>query len=366
MSKYTIILVISLLAVASAEFNETRVGASCTITDYSQVDSVVKSCTTIVVSNLHVSAGKTLKLHLKSGTKLTFQGKVTFDHHAWDGPLVELQGTNIYVTGASGHVLDGEGAKYWDGKGDKGGKKPKFFRIKNSSGKVENIHLLNCPHQCASILSSKSLTLSNWNIDVSAGDANALGHNTDGFDVSECDGLLIQNCVVKNQDDCIAVNSGKNLHFDKMYCSGGHGLSLSIGVSKTDSSKNYAQNVTFSNSNVVNSRNAIHVKTHTDAASGYIKDLTYRNIQMSGITHYGINVQEDYKGGSSTGKASNNIPITNMMVNTVKGTMTSSNAMPVYILCGSSGCSNFQWSGVSISGGHKSSQCNYHPSGFSC
>ncbi|XP_056640944.1 polygalacturonase-like [Diorhabda sublineata] len=360
MSTYSLLLVLSILALTSAE------DTSCTITDYSDVEHIVKNCTTITVSNLHVPAGQKLILHLQTGSKLTFEGTITFEYHEWAGPLIEIAGTNIQVIGASGHVFDGEGAKYWDGKGDKGKKKPKFFRIKRASGKFENINLLNCPHQCVSILHSESLTLSNWNVDVSDGDANQLGHNTDGFDISDTDQLTIENSVVKNQDDCVAVNSGKNLHFNKLYCSGGHGLSLSIGVSTTDSSKNYAENVTFSNCNVVNSRNAIHVKTHTNAATGYIKNLTYKNIQISGITHYGINVQQDYKGGSSSGNPANNIPITNMEVSNVSGSMISSDAMPVYILCGTTGCYNFQWSGIDITGGQKESQCNYHPSGFSC
>lgn len=85
-----------------------------------------------------------------------------------------------------------------------------------------------------------------------------------------------------------------------------------------------------------------------------------------GITKYGINVQEDYEDGSSSGTAKGNIPITNLVLKNVKGTMTGSNSVPVYILCGTDGCSNWKWSGISITGGKKSSSCNYTPSGYSC
>jgi polygalacturonase len=40
--------------------------------------------------------------------------------------LISVSGTNITVNGATGHVIDGNGGKWWDGKGSNGGKtKPK-------------------------------------------------------------------------------------------------------------------------------------------------------------------------------------------------------------------------------------------------
>lgn len=47
-----------------------------------------------------------------------------------------------------------------------------------------------------------------WFLKNSDGDDNG-GHNTDGFDISESTGVTIKNAVVKNQDDCIAINSGE-------------------------------------------------------------------------------------------------------------------------------------------------------------
>jgi polygalacturonase len=45
-------------------------------------------------------------------------------------------------------------------------------------------------------------------IDNSAGDAGALGHNTDGFDIGDSNNVVITGANVYNQDDCVAVNSG--------------------------------------------------------------------------------------------------------------------------------------------------------------
>lgn len=44
-------------------------------------------------------------------------------------------------------------------------------------------------------------------VDNSDGDHNSC-HNTDAFDVGESNGFSIRNAVVKNQDDCLPVDSG--------------------------------------------------------------------------------------------------------------------------------------------------------------
>ncbi|XP_050305046.1 polygalacturonase-like [Anthonomus grandis grandis] len=340
---------------------------TCTVTSYAAVSAAVSSCTSLVIKGITVPANKTLTLNLKTGATLTFEGTITFAHSNWKGPLVEVSGSKVTVKGASGSVLDGLGAKYWDGQGDNGVTKPKFFKIKTTGGSLfDNIKLLNCPVQCVSINSASNTVLNKWTIDVSAGDS-AGGKNTDGFDVSSSTSITVQNSQIHNQDDCVAVNQGSHMIFKNLTCSGGHGLSLSVGQSSSSGSANTVNNVTFTDSTVLNSRNGIHIKTHTDAGTGSINLVTYKNIQLSGITNYGVNVQQDYKNGKSTGSPTNNIPITNLNLQGVTGSMSGgSSSMPVFILCGSKGCSSWTWSKVSITNGKKSNSCNFKPSGFSC
>lgn len=101
--------------------------ASCTFSDAATAIKNKASCTAIVIKDMTVPAGTTLDLtKLKSGTTVTFQGTTTFGYKEWAGPLISVSGSNIKVVGASGHVIDGQGAKWWDGKGSNGGKtKPK-------------------------------------------------------------------------------------------------------------------------------------------------------------------------------------------------------------------------------------------------
>lgn len=107
------------------------------------------------------------------------------------------------------------------------------------------------------------------------------GHNTDGFDISSSTGITVKNSVVKNQDDCVAINQGSNMLFENLTCSGGHGLSLSVGQSSENGSPNTVSNVTFKDSTVTKSDNGIHIKTHADAGTGSISDVTYENIKLS-------------------------------------------------------------------------------------
>ena len=116
------------------------------------------------------------------------------------------------MTGTSGHTIDGGGARWWDGIGSNTGGKvgPKFFYAHWLTGasSITGLNVLNTPVQAFSINSASGLTLSGITIDNSAGDNGSLGHNTDAFDVGSSTNVVISGANVKNQDDCLTVNSG--------------------------------------------------------------------------------------------------------------------------------------------------------------
>lgn len=141
---------------------------------------------------------------------MIFEGETTFGYKEWSGPLVSVSGTDITVKGASGATLNGDGSRWWDGKGSNGGKtKPKFFYAhKMVSSTIIDIHVVNSPVQVFSINGATDLTLSGITIDNRDGDTDEGGHNTDAFDVGSSTGITISGATVYNQDDCLAVNSG--------------------------------------------------------------------------------------------------------------------------------------------------------------
>ena len=139
---------------------------------------------------------------------------------------------------APGSVLDGQDSHWWDIKGSNGGKKkPKFFYAHNmTSSFITGITIKDAPMQVFSINGAQDLALNDITIDDSAGDAGGLGHKTDAIDIGSSTGVGITGANVKNQDDCLAVNSGSvrsshsPLHssltevyqFTGGTCSGGH------------------------------------------------------------------------------------------------------------------------------------------------
>nr|AMD09887.1 endopolygalacturonase [Mesosa myops] len=347
-------------------FARSSAAASCTINAYNEDDikNAVQSCTDIIINGINVPAGVVLNLNLAEGTKLIFQGTITWEFYEWDGPLVNITGTNIEITGAPNHVLDAKGSLWWDGKGGGGGKiKPIFFvahGLKNSV--ISNITIKNTPNHAIWIEDSDGVVAQDVYIDSKDGDTMG-GHNTDGFNVWRSNNVRIQRINVYNQDDCIAIKSGTNVIVTDSYCSGGHGLSIgSVG----GRDYNIVENVLVSNTDIVESGNGIRIKT-VYGATGSVTNVTYENISLKDITNFGIVIEGDYNitNGSPTGVATDGVPIKKFYLRNVTGTVKET-GVNIYILVKKA--SEWQWSNVSVTGGKKTKQCDGIPegSGISC
>ncbi|KAI8631654.1 glycosyl hydrolases family 28-domain-containing protein [Xylariaceae sp. FL1651] len=343
-------------------------GTTCTVTAYASISSAVKSCTNIVLSNISAPPSSTIDLQsLQTGATVTFAGTTTFGKTSNDDfdPIV-ISGHSVTITGAAGHLIDGNGPAYWDGQGSNGGvAKPDHFIVlkKMYNSHVTNLNIKNWPVHCFDITGNQGLTISGLTLDNRDGNAansasggDPAAHNSDGFDISSSDYVTLDSIHVYNQDDCVAVTSGTQITINNMYCSGGHGLSIgSIG----GKSNNTVNGVTFSNSVIVNSENGARIKTNS-GETGLVENVTYQNITLSGISDYGIDIQQDYLNGGPTGKPTNGVTVEGIKFIDVTGTVTS-DAYNYYILCGSGSCSGFTFSGVDITGGQNS--CNYPSSG---
>ncbi|OKL59890.1 Polygalacturonase 2 [Talaromyces atroroseus] len=340
--------------------------SSCTFSGSSGASSAIaskKSCSTIVLSDVAVPSGTTLDLtDLKEGTEVIFEGTTTFGYKEWKGPLISISGTDITVTGASGHTINGDGSRWWDGKGSNGGKtKPKFFSAhKMISSTIKGLNLVNSPVQVFSIDNAQDLTLSDVTINNSDGDDEG-AHNTDAFDVGESSGIYISGATVHNQDDCMAINSGTNITFTGGYCYGGHGLSIGSVGGRDD---NTVADVKIESSKIVNSQNGVRIKT-VYGATGSVSGITYKDITLSGITDYGIVIEQDYENGSPTGKPTNGITISDVTMDNVQGTVES-DATEIYLLCGEGSCKDWTWTEVSVTGGKTSEKCENVPDDISC
>ncbi|GAP89484.1 putative glycoside hydrolase family 28 protein [Rosellinia necatrix] len=343
--------------------------ASCTFSGSAGASSASKSqasCATIVLSDVAVPSGTTLDLSkLSDGTHVIFQGTTTWGYQEWAGPLLQIEGKDITIEGASGSVLNPDGARWWDGQGGNGGvTKPKFFAAHSLTGSssITNLNIKNTPVQAVSINGCEGLTVTNMVIDNSAGDS-AGGHNTDGFDIGSSSGITITGAKVYNQDDCVAVNSGTDITFSGGLCSGGHGLSIGSVGGRSD---NTVENVTFKDSTVTKSVNGIRVKA-VAGATGTIKGVTYSGITLSQISGYGVLIEQNYSGGDLHGDPTSGVPITGLTVQNITGSGgVQSSGYNVVIVCGSGACTGWTWSGVSVTGGKDYSSCQNVPSVATC
>ncbi|KAF5661429.1 polygalacturonase [Fusarium heterosporum] len=341
--------------------------SSCTFSGSSGATKAMSSqasCSTIILDSLAVPAGTTLDLSkLKDNTKVIFKGTTTWGYKEWKGPLLKISGNKITVEG-SGAILNPKGEQYWDGSGGNSGiTKPKFFAAhKPTNSKINNLYVKNTPVQAVSINDVNGLEINKFTLDNKDGDSKG-GHNTDAFDIGSSTGVTITGAKVYNQDDCVAVNSGKNIIFQNGYCSGGHGLSIGSVGGRDD---NVVDNVQFLNSEVTNSANGIRVKAFKNK-TGLINKVTYSDITLSKIKKYGILIEQNYDGGDLHGDPTSDLPITGLTLKNIKGKNgIDSNGKNAAIVCGSSGCKNWTWSNVQVSGGKKYGSCKNVPSVASC
>ncbi|PSR90786.1 polygalacturonase [Coniella lustricola] len=340
---------------------------SCTFSGsngYSLASVSQKSCETIVLSALSVPSGVTLNLSdMEEDTTIIFEGETSWAYAEWDGPLLQIEGTGITIEGASGAYLNGNGADWWDGEGGSGGvTKPKFFYAHDlTDSTISNLYIYNTPVQAVSIDNADGLTITDMTINNEAGDS--LGKNTDGFDIGDSTNVVITGANVYNQDDCVAINSGTDITFENSVCSGGHGLSIGSVGGRDD---NTVSSILFYNNEVKSSVNGIRIKT-IEGDTGSVSGVTYEDITLSDITGYGILIEQNYDGGDlDGGTPTSGVPITDLVLENISGAdAVSSDGYNVVIECGSSGCSDWTWSSVDVTGG-KTYSCLNVPSGASC
>ncbi|KAL7413032.1 glycoside hydrolase [Mrakia frigida] len=326
-----------------------------TITSISTV-AAAKLCTTISISPFTVPDKTIFDLTgLLTGTVVNLLGNVNVcGKTPWaDGPCFSISGTSITFNGG-GYTFNGNGASFWDTLGSNGGvDKPKMFSV-TMSGTFKDLHVANSPRHVFSIGNKAALTISNVNIDNTAGNTlsggKTLGHNTDCFDVS-ASSVTISKCTCNNQDDCLAINSGSNIVFTGNKCIGGHGISIgSIATGKVVST------VSIIGNTVTDSTNGLRIKTVSGATGASVTGVSYTSNVVSGISDYGVVIQQDYLNGGPTGTPTNGVTIKD--INFVSGNTVAvdSGAKEVYVLCGTGSCTGtWNWSGLKVSGGSKGS-----------
>ncbi|OCH88736.1 endo-polygalacturonase PG1 [Obba rivulosa] len=322
-----------------------------TIASLDDVDDAVK-CTVVNIMSFTVPAGETFNVELADDSVVNMMGDVAFGNQTWDGPLFQISGDNVTFNG-NGHTFDGGGPFYWDGQGGNGGvtKPAPMMKIK-ISGVFTNVRVLNSPERVYSVSNPGPLVMSNLTVDNSAGnepnsksDGQPAGHNTDGFDVSTTD-LVIEDSTVINQDDCLAINKGSNIVFQRNTCSFGHGISIG-----SISSGAVVSGIVIQDNNVIENDQAIRIKTDATATNASVSNVTYSGNTASQLRMFGVLIDQSYP--DTLGTPGNGVQVSD--INFVGSTNTfavSSDAERVAVNCGEGSClGTWDWSALVVTGG---------------
>jgi len=201
---------------------------------------------------------------------------------------------NVTFTSSGVGTLDGQGEIWWGIPGIgylvRGENRPRLFNIQDSTNiLVENLFFLNSPYWTFWVHSVDGLEVRYC--EISARRTNEDHHgiidltafNTDGFDVTGRN-VWIHDCVVWDQDDCIAVkDNSENMLFERITASG-VGLTIgSIGSSNVN-------NITFRDCYMPHSWKGIYMKFRGGDSSkgGRISNVLYENIYMEAPEQFAI------------------------------------------------------------------------------
>ncbi|TFY82768.1 hypothetical protein EWM64_g1244 [Hericium alpestre] len=348
-------------------------GQDCTgtISSMDDVDDAVK-CTTVNINSFTVPAGETFNLDLADSTTVNMrkplmhffflplrslatdfsEGDVTFGNKTWDGPLFQISGKSVTFNGNS-HTFDGNGPFYWDGQGGNGGvtKPAPMMKIK-ISGTFTNVKVLNSPAHVYSVSNPAALVMSKLTIDDSLGDkpnsnsdGKAAGHNTDAFDASTTH-LTIEDSTIMNQDDCLAINKGSNIIFQRNTCSGGHGIS--IGSISSDAK---VSDITIRDNTITNNDQALRIKTKASATDASVTNVTYSGNTGTGLRRFGVIIDQSYP--DTLGTPGTGVKISGInFVGSETSLSVNSKAKRVAVNCGSGSCTGtWDWSALKVTGG---------------
>ncbi|QRV89376.1 polygalacturonase [Ceratobasidium sp. AG-Ba] len=264
-------------------------------------------------------------------------------------PSFQLTGTSITFN-ENGHTFNGQGELYWDGLGGTGSTKPHPMMKIQSSGTFSNVIFKNPPQNCFSFGNSAALVVSKV-ILITAGDnpnsksnGKAAGHNTDALDASVSN-LTIQGCTVRNQDDCLAINKGSNIIFQRNSCTGGHGISVrSIDSDVT------VNNIQILNNVITNNDQDLRIKTKSAATGSIVSGITFNGNTATGCKKYGVIIDQSYP--STLGTPGTGVKLSYINFSGTNTVPVASSAKRVAVNYGSRSCSStWNWSGLKVSGG---------------
>ncbi|KAK7386215.1 hypothetical protein VNO78_26275 [Psophocarpus tetragonolobus] len=257
-----------------------------------------KTCETQVTATLVIPAKGVFMVKniiLKGPCKATqiniqLHGKIIApSKDAWEkGVTIEDNSFLIMISNVNGLVVDGTGGQI-DGLGSDWWKcstcqRPEVISFKGCNDlKVNKLTIINSPRVHISVNSCKGAIFSNINIYAPHDSP-----NTDGFDISASNNVLIQDSNIQTGDDCIAIIGGSSyINVTRVFCGPGHGIS--IGSLGRNGAHETVENVYVRNCTFKNTQNGARIKTFKNAGI-QVSDVTFRGFHGTSANDLAINL----------------------------------------------------------------------------
>merc|ERR1711934_660023 len=197
--------------------------------------------------------------------------------------------TNVTFSSSNEGELNGAGDKWWGIPGvgylRREENRPRLLKVSNSRDVViEKLFLKNSPYWTFLGEGIKNLVVRYSRVDArrDKDDGHSVidltAFNTDGFDMSGCDGVHIHHSAVWNQDDCFDVKDGtRNVLIEHVNASG---VGLTIGSIASN-----VNNITFRNAYMHHTHKGIYMKFR---GGGLVSNVVYENIVMDAPEQFAI------------------------------------------------------------------------------
>ncbi|ORZ01671.1 pectin lyase fold/virulence factor [Syncephalastrum racemosum] len=306
-----------------------------------------------------VSFAKGTTYNMKSVVYLTgmkdvtvsFQGTVnlpTYDTKFEDEKaFFYIAGDNIQWTGSG--TFNGNGQGWYDAVNRNA---PPLFKPKATNSRFAGFSIKQAPRSHFSVNGCNNVVFESIKINTVSSDAEKDAHNTDAFDVSSSQNIIIKSSTIVNGDDCIAVNGGvKNLTVTGLDCTGSHGFSVGSlgknGASETET----VSDLKFISNACHNCQNGVRIKTWP-GGKGSVTGITYDDINLDNVdnpiiitTHYCDNQKMEYCNGNDASSLS----ISDVTINNVYGSASAKSYPILSVNCSTeTPCKDFSITNINV------------------
>lgn len=306
--------------------------------------------------------------------------KVSEDLSYWNGRTAffmwrKLAGMTVRSLTGSG-VIDGSGQIYWDYYAtNRTYRRPSLLYFSNTSAvTLSNIQLKDAPNVFISIkdgsIDTKFMDLALSAVSTSKNQP----LNTDGFNIGDSSYITLDNIQVRNDDDCVAFQSGANyISVNNITCIGSHGLSIgSLGLFNRHTY--VVKNVYVSDVRMINSSKAVGIKLYPGGPSHglvFVSNITFERVTAVNCD-YAFQVQSCYFSNKTTCEQNpSNATLSNInLIDFVGNTSSTYDPDVANINCPANGNCDltfFRWNIVASSGNSTVLCSNYRkPFGVTC